>query len=62
MLTDFICPICEIKMLRDLSIIVPHTENHIIDVIKKQHPEWTESKGICEKCYKYYRKQLRGES
>ena len=62
MLTDFICPICETKMPRDLSIIVPHTENHIIDVIKKQHPEWVESKGICDKCHRYYKEQLGGKS
>jgi len=55
---NFICPTCGKVMKRDLAIIVPHTESHIIDVIKKKHPEWIDADGICKRCYDYYKKQL----
>ena len=58
MAVDFVCPTCGTTLPRDLGIIVPHTEIHIIEVIKKKHPDWAEANGICKKCYEYYKKQL----
>ena len=58
---DFICPTCNKNMPRDLLVVIPHTEEHIVDVIKKNHPEWVEADGICKKCYEYYKKQMRPE-
>ncbi len=58
---DFICPTCNENMSRDLDIVIPHTEEHIIDAIKKKHPNWVESDGICKKCYEYYKSQLHPE-
>ena len=58
---DFICTTCEIKMERKLQAIVPHTEVHIVEAIKKGHPGWVEEGGICKKCYDYYKKQMRPE-
>jgi len=55
---DFICPTCGKRMQRDLDVIVPHTEGHVIDAIKKLHPDWAKEDGTCVKCYEYYRKQL----
>jgi hypothetical protein len=55
---EFVCPTCKKKMERDLDIIIPHTEEHIIEIIKEIHPEWAEKDGICKKCYQYYIKQL----
>ncbi|MFH1868958.1 MAG: hypothetical protein ABH843_08315 [Candidatus Omnitrophota bacterium] len=55
---EFVCPTCEIKIPRDLSVIIPHTEGHIVELIRKRHPEWAEKDGICKKCYVYYKKQL----
>ncbi len=31
---DFICPTCNKSMSRDQHVIIPHTEEHIIDVVK----------------------------
>ena len=58
---DFICPTCGQRMQRELTIIIPHTEEHIMDVIKKKHPNWVEADGICKKCYEYYKSQLHPE-
>ena len=54
----FICSTCDKEIERDMLIIIDHTEKHIVDVIKEQHPEWVESDGICKKCYEYYKQQL----
>ena len=32
---DYICPICKEKIERDPSVVIPHTEEHIVDAIKK---------------------------
>ena len=55
---DFTCPVCNKKLPREILVIVPHTEEHIVDEIKKQHPDWATTDGICEKCYRYYKEQM----
>jgi len=55
---DFICPTCNKSMPRDLLVIIPHTEEHIIDVVKKSHPDWVEQDGLCKRCYEHYKNQL----
>lgn len=55
---DYLCPVCNKNLLRELSVIIPHTEEHIMELIKKDHPDWIEDDGICRKCYEYYKKQL----
>lgn len=55
---DFVCPTCSKAMSRDLLVVIPHTEEHIVDVLKKKYPKWVESDGVCKKCYEYYKGQL----
>jgi len=55
---EFTCPICSQEMPRDLQIIAPHTEGHIVDEIKKTHPDWAQENGVCKKCYEHYKNQL----
>ncbi|RMG51917.1 MAG: hypothetical protein D6723_09720 [Acidobacteria bacterium] len=33
-------------------------ENHIIDAIGQEHPEWIESDGACSRCVEHYRSIL----
>ena len=56
---DYNCPICKMTMSRELAVIMPHTETHIVNEIKKTHPKWTEKDGVCKKCYEYYKDQMR---
>ncbi|MFH1996160.1 MAG: hypothetical protein ABIJ27_04070 [Candidatus Omnitrophota bacterium] len=56
---DFICPTCGKSIPRELNVIIPHTEQHIIDAIKKKYPKWAEDNGVCGKCLEHYRKQMR---
>ena len=55
---DYICPVCNKAIPRDLSVVIPHTDVHIIEAIRKKHPEWAESDGMCKKCYEYFKKEL----
>ncbi len=54
------CSVCGKTVSADLSKFVQHTERHIVDLIKKQHPDWVEDNGVCRKCMDYYRKQMKG--
>ncbi len=54
------CSVCGKSVSNDLKILIQHTEEHIVDIIKKKHPEWIEKDGVCQKCVEYYRKQLKG--
>ncbi|MFH1655039.1 MAG: hypothetical protein ABH954_00300 [Candidatus Omnitrophota bacterium] len=54
----FVCPTCNREMSNDLMVVIPHTENHIVDEVKKKNPQWVESDGICKKCYDYYKNEL----
>jgi len=57
---EFICPTCGKNLPRELKIIVPHTEEHVINVIKEKHPSWKEADGVCRKCYELLKEQLHG--
>ena len=43
-------------------LFLRHTDQHVIDQIKKEHPEWVAEDGVCKPCSEYYRGQLIGES
>jgi C4-type Zn-finger protein len=55
---DYVCPVCGEKMERSLKHVIPHTEKHIVDEIKKKHPKWAHKDPLCGKCLDYYKKQL----
>jgi len=58
---QFKCPTCGRVMSRDLSVIVPHTEKHIVDAIRKRYPHWAKNDPMCKRCYEYYEKELHPE-
>lgn len=53
------CPVCAEEMLRDLILFLDHTHQHIIDEIKKSHPDWAASDGACRKCIEYFQNQFK---
>jgi len=55
MAQEFKCPTCGKIISRELLTIVSHTEEDIIEAIKRDHPNWVQGDGICEKCYEYYK-------
>jgi hypothetical protein len=56
------CSVCGKVINDDLKVYIDHTEKHVVDVIKKDHPEWVEKNGICHKCEGYYRQQIKGDT
>ncbi len=45
-------------MERDMELLYKHTNEHIVDEIKKKNPQWITDDGYCTKCVDYYKKQM----
>ena len=58
----YTCGVCNQRVERDVLVYTAHTEVHIVDEIKKKHPNWTEKDGLCAKCLEYYRNAKGGRS
>ena len=58
----YTCPTCGKEVERELVTFKDHTEGHIVDEIKKMHPDWKEEDGICKKCLDYFKDQMKGPS
>ena len=54
------CSLCQAKVENDLIAYRDHTEGHIAELIKRDHPEWAQGDGVCPKCLDYYRAQIKG--
>jgi len=59
---EYTCSICEEKVEGDLISLKDHTEKHIIDLLKADHPDWVEDDGICQKCLDYYKGEIDGST
>ena len=46
-----ICPLCN-EETDELHYL---TEKYVLDMIKKDHPEWVETDGACKSCIDYYK-------
>lgn len=57
---NYICSVCKQQIHDDLILFKDHTERHIIDLIKHDHPDWVESDGVCKKCADFYRAEITG--
>ncbi len=44
------CKVCE----SEAQELVDVAEQYVLDLIKKDHPDWVSSDGACPKCIKYY--------
>jgi len=54
------CGVCGQKVGGDMMVYREHTEKHIVDLVKHDHPDWVEQNGLCLKCIDYYRAELKG--
>lgn len=59
---SYTCPICHEVIERDMMILLEHTNHHIIEDIKKKHPDWVDKDGVCPKCVEYYKEAKKGKS
>ena len=56
--TRYKCPVCSEEMTREITTFLDHTNQHIFDVVKGDHPEWVSEDKSCETCEDYYQQQL----
>lgn len=56
----YTCSVCSQKISGDLIVLKDHTDKHIVDLVKYDHPQWVEADGMCEKCYEYYKAEIAG--
>lgn len=56
------CQICGKQVEDSVGLAHIKAEEYIIELIRKDHPEWDKTKGICDLCVEYYRELIkRGE-
>jgi len=53
------CQICDREIDDFASIAHIKAEEYIINLIRRDHPEWKEKDKTCHKCIEYYRKLVR---
>ena len=54
----YTCPTCGAKMERDLLLFTKHTDQHIVEELKRLKPNWVTEDGFCGKCLDYYKKAM----
>lgn len=57
---EYQCSVCHQKVSGDMLIYKEHTDKHILELVKLDHPDWVDDGGICQQCVAYYQKELRG--
>lgn len=53
------CQICDRDIDDFASITHIKAEEYIIDLIRRDHPEWKEQDKTCHACIEYYRKLVK---
>ena len=53
------CQICDRDIDDFVSIVHIKTEEYLLDLIRRAHPEWHEDAKTCHKCVEYYRKLIK---
>lgn len=57
---SYTCSVCNQQITGDLVYFKEHTDKHIIDLVKHDHPEWVDTQGLCPQCFEYYRSEING--
>lgn len=53
------CQICDRYIDENVAIQHIKAEEYIINLIKKEHPEWKKEEKTCHSCLDYYRKLVK---
>ena len=54
----YICPTCGSRMERDILLFYRHTDQHVVDELKKQNPQWISDEGFCPKCLDFFKREM----
>jgi len=53
------CQICDRDIDEEVSITHIKAEEYLIELIRRDHPEWKETSATCHRCVAYYRKLVK---
>jgi len=53
------CQICDRDIDEDAALMHVKTEEYLIELIKKEHPDWAKDKKTCHQCLDYYRRLVK---
>ena len=53
------CQICDREIDEKVALTHIKSEEYIINLIKKDHPEWSKDKTTCHSCVEYYRRLIK---
>ena len=56
---DYICQICNREIDENTALTHIKTEEYLLGLIKKDHPEWKENDSACPQCVAYYRELIK---
>jgi hypothetical protein len=51
----YLCQICDRQIDESVALTHVKTEEYLLELIRKDHPEWKEDKNTCHHCVEYYR-------
>jgi len=55
----YVCQICDRSIDEASALTHVKAEEYLLHLIRKDHPEWKESKGTCPECIDYYRQLIK---
>jgi hypothetical protein len=55
----YVCHICNREINEKIALTHIKTEEYLLGLIKKDHPEWKESDPACPQCVSYYRELIK---
>ena len=51
----YFCQICNREIDESVALTHVKTEEYLLELIKRDHPEWNKDENTCHKCLEYYR-------
>lgn len=56
---NYTCQICDRAIDEATALTHIKAEEYLLDLIRKDHPEWKEDNKTCPKCVEYYRELIK---
>lgn len=56
---NYVCSICQRVIDEEKALTHVKSEEYLLELIRKDHPEWKEEHGACPKCLDYYRQLVK---
>ena len=50
MANEYTCPICGAKISQDMIQLMKHVKPELLEIVRKENPNWTPEQGICPSC------------